>query len=83
VDTPDKQKRKGSFLRRHFTHPRGPMVKDGEPSRLALSAHTWRERVPRTTADAAKLAGRKRLLLHVLEQYRRSEEEKADRRSQR
>jgi hypothetical protein len=73
VDTPDKQKRKGSFLRRHFTHPHGPMVKDGEPSRLALSAHTWRERVPRTTADAAKLAGRKRLLLlHVLEQYRRS-----------
>ena len=41
ADTPEKMLRKGSFLRRHFAHPRGPM-KDpkGEPTRLALSAQT-------------------------------------------
>jgi hypothetical protein len=60
VGTPEKQKRKGSFLRRHFAHPRGPMVTDAEPTRLALSAHAWGEPVPRTMTHAAKLAGRGR-----------------------
>ena len=69
ADTPEKQKRKGSFLRRHFAHPRGPMVKDGEPTRLALSAHAWDEPVPKTNADAAKLAAKGKRLL---EQYKRS-----------
>ena len=67
ADTPEKQKRKGSFLRRHFAHPRGPMVKDGEPTRLALSAHAWGEPVPKTNADAAKLAAKGKRLL---EQYK-------------
>ena len=66
---PEKQKRKGGFLRRHFAHPRGPMVKDGEPTRLALSAHAWGEPVPKTMAAAAKLAGKGKRLL---EQYKRS-----------
>ncbi len=57
ADTPEKMVRKGSFLRRHFAHPRGPM-KDakGEPTRLALSAHAWGEPVPQTMEDAQKLA---------------------------
>ena len=57
ADTPEKMLRKGSFLRRHFANPRGPM-KDakGEPTRLALSAHAWGEPVPETTDDAKKLA---------------------------
>ena len=57
ADTPDKMRRKGSFLRRHFANPRGPM-KDakGNPTRLALSAHAWGEPVPKTMADAKKLA---------------------------
>ena len=39
ADTPEKMVRKGSFLRRHFAHPRGPMKDEkGEPTRLALSA---------------------------------------------
>jgi Domain of unknown function (DUF6321) len=63
ADTPEKMRRKGSFLRRHFTHPRGPMVKDGEPTRLALSAHAWGEPVPKTEAAAKKLAARGRSLL--------------------
>ncbi len=67
ADTPEKMMRKGSFLRRHFTHPRGPMVDDkGEPTRLALSAHAWGEPVPKTMADAKKLADRGHALL---EQY--------------
>jgi hypothetical protein len=63
ADTPEKMRRKGSFLTRHFTHPRGPMVKDGEPTRLALSAHAWGEPVPQTEAAAKKLAAKGRKLL--------------------
>ena len=63
ADTPEKMRRKGSFLTRHFTHPRGPMVKDGEPTRLALSAHAWGEAVPKTEAAAKKLAAKGRKLL--------------------
>ena len=63
ADTPEKMKRKGSFLRRHFANPRGPMVKDGEPTRLALSAHAWGEKVPKTMADAKKLAEKGKKLL--------------------
>ena len=63
ADTPEKMRRKGSFLTRHFTHPRGPMVKDGKPTRLALSAHAWGEPVPKTDAAAKKLAAKGRQLL--------------------
>jgi uncharacterized protein DUF6321 len=71
ADTPEKMRRKGSFLTRHFTHPRGPMVKDGEPTRLALSAHAWGEAVPKTEAAAKKLAAKGRKLL---ERYRAAKE---------
>ena len=64
ADTPEKMKRKGSFLTRHFTHPRGPMMDErGEPTRLALSAHAWGEAVPKTEAAAKKLAAKGRKLL--------------------
>ncbi|MCY1043134.1 DUF6321 domain-containing protein [Corallococcus sp. bb12-1] len=57
ADTPEKMRRKGSFLRRHFTHPRGPMMDaKGKPTRLALSARAWGEPVPRDNAGAKKLA---------------------------
>ena len=69
ADTPDKQKRKGSFLRRHFANPRGPMEKDGKPTRLALSAQAWGEPLPKTAADARKLAAKGKKLL---EQYQSS-----------
>ena len=62
--TPEEMKRKGSFLRRHFANPAGPMTDaDGEPTRLALSAHAWGERVPKTMADAEKLAAKGAKLL--------------------
>ncbi len=56
ADTPEKMVRKGSFLRRHFANPQGPMERDGEPTRLALSAHAWGEEVPHTDVEAKELA---------------------------
>ncbi len=69
ADTPEKQRRKGSFLRRHFANPRGPMMKDGKPTRLALSAHAWGEPVPKTATAAKKLAAKGAALL---EKYQKS-----------
>ena len=58
ADTPEKQARKGSFLRRHFANPNaGPLTNaKGEPTRHALSAHAWGEPVPKTEAAVKKLA---------------------------
>ena len=76
ADTPEKMKRKGSFLRRHFAHPRGPMVDDsGKPTRLALSAHAWGEPVPKTPAAAKKLAEKGAKLL---ERYEASKAKNSD-----
>ncbi len=63
ADTPEKMKRKGSFLRRHFANPRGPMERNGEPTRLALSAQAWGESIPKTEADAKELADKGSKLL--------------------
>ena len=68
ADTPQKMRRKGSFLTRFFTNPSGPMVKpNGEPSRLALSANAWGEPVPKNRSDAARLAAKGRRLLERYE----------------
>ena len=75
ADTPEKMVRKGSFLRRHFTHPRGPMVDaKGEPTRLALSAQAWGEPLPKTMADAKKLADKGHQLL---QKYHAAQEKQA------
>jgi hypothetical protein len=72
--TPDEMRRKGSFLRRHFANPRGPMKdEEGEPTRLALSARAWGEPVPKTMADAKKLAAKGSRLL---EKYQASKAKK-------
>jgi hypothetical protein len=64
ADTPEKMRRKGSFLTRFFTNPSGPMKKpNGEPTRLALSAAAWGEPVPQDRSDAARLAAKGRRLL--------------------
>jgi hypothetical protein len=71
-DTPEKMKRKGSFLRRHFANPRGPMVdEDGKPTRLALSARAWGEPAPKTMKAAKRLADKG---TRLLERYRASKE---------
>jgi hypothetical protein len=70
ADTPEKMRRKGSFLTRFFTNPSGPMKDDnGKPTRLALSAAAWGEPVPQDAADAAKLAAKGR---RMLERYENS-----------
>ena len=68
ADTPEKQKRKGSFLRRHFANPEAGPLQDekGEPTRHALSAAAWGETVPKTEADVKKLAAKGS---ELLEQY--------------
>ncbi|MBB5055662.1 hypothetical protein HDF16_000331 [Granulicella aggregans] len=63
ADTPEKKRRKGSFLTRHFTSPRGPVVKNGKATRQALQAAAWGEPVPKTEADEKKLAAKGRKLL--------------------
>lgn len=68
ADTPEKMRRKGSFLRRHFATLRGPLIgDDGKPTRLALSAHAWGEPVPKTKAAAKKLAEKGKKLLERYE----------------
>ena len=64
ADTPEKKRRKGSFLTRFYTNPSGPMVKpNGNPTRLALAANAWGEPVPKNRSDAAVLANKGRGLL--------------------
>jgi hypothetical protein len=76
ADTPEKMRRKGSFLRRHFANPRGPMMKDGKPTRLALSAHAWGEPVPKTAAAARKLAAKGAALLKRYQESRAKPKQK-------
>ena len=75
ADTPEKQKRKGSFLRRHFANPQaGPLTDDkGEPTRHALSAAAWGEPVPKSEADVKKLATKGS---ELLEKYHESTDAK-------
>lgn len=77
ADTPEKMRRKGSFLRRHYATLRGPLVDDdGNPTRLALQARAWGEKVPKTEAEAAKLAEKGTRLLKKC-QATQSDESKA------
>ena len=72
ADTPEKMRRKGSFLTRFFTNPSGPMTDDkGKPTRLALSAAAWGEPVPKSRSDAAKLAAKGRRLLERYESVKK------------
>ena len=67
ADTPEKMVRKGSFLRRHFANPPGPVKgKKGEATRQALQAAAWGEPVPQNEADEKKLAAKGS---ELLEQY--------------
>ena len=79
ADTPEKLRRKGSFLRRHYATLRGPLVDDdGQPTRLALQAHAWGEPVPKTKAAAKKLAEKGAKLL---ERYERTKGESSKRKA--
>lgn len=63
--TPDDMRRKGSFLRRHYGRKNPFRLVDakGEPTRYALQAQAWGERLPRTPEDIQRLAEKGRKLL--------------------
>lgn len=73
ADTPEKMRRKGSFLTRFFTNPSGPMKDEkGSPTRLALSAAAWGEPVPQDRESASRLAEKGRRLL---ERYKKTKDD--------
>jgi hypothetical protein len=71
ADTPEKMKRKGSFLRRHYAKKDiAPLTDDdGKATRYAKQAHAWGEPVPKTKTDVRKLARRGKRLL---DRYRKA-----------
>ena len=76
ADTPQKMRRKGSFLTRFFTNPSGPMKDSkGRPTRLALSARAWGEPIPQDASDASALAAKGRRLLERYENSKKKSDE--------
>lgn len=67
ADTPEKMRRKGSFLTRHYSgefNSKKPLKDDkGNPTRHALQATAWGEPVPKNKADVKKLASKGKKLL--------------------
>lgn len=73
ADTPEKMRRKGSFLRRHYAGPAKPLTKpNGEPTRHALQARAWGEPLPKTQADVRKLAAKGQRLLDRYQSAKKS-----------
>lgn len=77
ADTPQKKKRKGSFLTRHYSgefNAKKPLKDDnGNPTRHALQATAWGEPIPKKKSDVKKLAGKGKKLL---DQYQKSKKKK-------
>jgi Domain of unknown function (DUF6321) len=69
--TPEEMRRKGSWAVRFYGRATLPPLRkpNGEPTRFALSAHAWGEKVPTTEAQARKIAEKGRALL---ERYKAS-----------
>ena len=64
ANTPEKMRRKGSFLTRFYTNPSGSFKDEkGRPTRLALAARAWGESAPTNRKAASKLAAKGRSLL--------------------
>ena len=63
--SPVEMRRKGSWAKRFFGRAKLPPLVDakGEPTRLALSAHSWGEKVPKTEKAARKIAKKGEKLL--------------------
>lgn len=71
--TPEEMKRKGSWARRFYGRAHLPALVDakGRPTRFALSAQAWGEPVPKTEAQARRIADKGRRLL---ERYKREKQ---------
>ena len=75
ANTPEKMRRKGSFLSRMFgPGAKGPMVRpNGKPSRRALSAAAWGEPVPKNDADRARLYAKGQRLLQAYKMEKKAQ----------
>lgn len=65
ADTPEKMRRKGSFLTRFYGRDDVPPLTkpNGEPTRYALAARAWGEAAPTSLASVRALAAKGRSLL--------------------
>lgn len=65
ADTPEKMRRKGSFLSRFYGRSDVPPLTklNGEPTRYALAARAWGEAAPTTMEAVRRLAAKGRNLL--------------------
>lgn len=74
--TPEDMRRKGSWAVRFYGREKLPPLKDknGEPTRLALTAAAWGEPVPKTVAAARRIAAKGRRLL---ERYKREKRQRS------
>ena len=63
--TPDEMRRKGSWAVRFYGRSGRlpPLMKDGKPTRFALTAATWGEPVPKSASAARAIAAKGRRLL--------------------
>jgi Domain of unknown function (DUF6321) len=77
--TANDMRRKGSWAVRFYGRKQLPALldKQGRPTRFALSAHAWGERVPRTASAARKIAAKGRLLLERYQKIRRKARSRA------
>lgn len=65
ANTPEKLRRKGSFLVRFYGRSKLPPLKkpNGEPTRLGLAATAWGQSVVKTVEQARSLAAKGRRML--------------------
>lgn len=59
-----------NWATRFYSNPRGPMVKDGKPTRLALMARAWGQPVPKTREQAQAIAAKARARSQALKNSR-------------
>lgn len=76
ADTPEKMRRKGSWAVRFYGRSGSlpPLKKpNGEPTRFALTAAAWGEKVPTTEAEARSIAAKGRALLEKYKKHQTKE----------
>lgn len=61
-----------NWATRFYTNPRGPMMKNGKPTRLALMARAWGEPVPKTRQQAQAIAAKARARSGALKRVRQT-----------
>lgn len=59
-----------NWATRFYSNPRGPMVKNGKPTRLALMARAWGQPVPKTREQAQAIAAKARARSEALKRSR-------------